>query len=80
MPTRLDKAAKAYRAAQAALADIRLQEGAARTTVDQARLELADAIVEEARGGTRQVEIVRRTGYTRERIRQILRAAGIAPD
>ena len=43
---------------------------------DIARERLATAIVEAARSGVRQVEIVRVTGYTRERVRQICRAAG----
>lgn len=38
-----------------------------------------EAIVEAARGGMRQVDIVRATGYTRERVRQILRAGGVEP-
>jgi hypothetical protein len=36
--------------------------------------------VEAARDGMRQVDIVRKTGYTRERVRQICRAAGIEAD
>ncbi|MFC7382837.1 hypothetical protein [Sphaerisporangium rhizosphaerae] len=44
---------------------------------EMARDELARAIVEAARDGVRQVDIVKATGYTRERVRQICRAAGI---
>jgi hypothetical protein len=47
--------------------------------VDRAREALAEAIVEAARSGMRQVDIVKVTGYTRERVRQIVRAAGIEP-
>lgn len=63
--TRLEKAAQAYRAAKAEL--------------DTARPELAAAIVEAARAGLRQAEIVRTTGYTREQVRRICRAAGFEP-
>lgn len=47
--------------------------------IDQARAELADEIVKAARARVRQVHIVRITGYTRERVRQICRAAGVEP-
>lgn len=42
---------------------------------DELRSKLAAAIVEADRAGTRQVDIVEATGYTRERIRQIVDAA-----
>jgi hypothetical protein len=45
-----------------------------------ARAKLADAIVAAARAGARQKDIVAVTGYNRERVRQILRAAGITAD
>lgn len=51
-----------------------------REKVTEARDQLAAAIVAAARDGMRQVDIVRVTGYTRERVRQILRAHGITPD
>jgi multidrug resistance efflux pump len=79
MPSRLDDAANAFRQAQAALIDARAQVGEIRAEVERARADLADAIVEAARSGVRQVEIVKRSGYTRERIRQLCRAAGIEP-
>lgn len=63
--TRLEEAAAAYRVAKEAL--------------DKARPALAEAIVEAARSGTRQTDIVRVTGYTREQVRRICRAAGIEP-
>ena len=80
MPSRLDQAANTYRRAKADLADARRRVGPARTAVDRARLELAEAIAEAARSGMRQVDIVRASGYTRENVRRILRAAGIEPD
>jgi DNA-nicking Smr family endonuclease len=42
---------------------------------DEARERLAHVIVEATRDGVRQVDIVRATGYSRERIRQIVRAS-----
>ncbi|MFK4037601.1 hypothetical protein ACI2LC_17565 [Nonomuraea wenchangensis] len=59
--------------ASAEYAAVQKAEGAARQ-------KLADAIVAAARDGVRQVEIVKMTGYTRERVRQICRAAGIVPE
>lgn len=63
--TELEEIAGEYRQAKAAFDDVRGR--------------LADAIVTAAKGGVRQSEIVRVTGYTRERVRQICRAAGIEP-
>lgn len=80
MPRSLDDAANAYRQAQAELADARARIGQARAKVDKTRDELAEAIVDAARSGMRQVEIVRRSGYTRESVRRILRAGGVEPD
>lgn len=87
MPTRLDAAAKSHRAAQAAhTAALRRAEDArdkadqARARVAETRAELAAAIVEEARAGARQVDLARASGLTRERVRQIVRAAGIDPE
>ncbi|MEU7617172.1 hypothetical protein AB0B27_13910 [Micromonospora rifamycinica] len=51
----------------------------AKTKLDTARPRLAAAIVDAARAGRRQGEIVKVTGYTRERVRQICRAAGVEP-
>lgn len=53
--------------------------GAARASFGAARDRLAAAIVEAAKSGTRQSHIVRVTGYTRERVRQICRQAGVEP-
>ncbi|WP_433720399.1 hypothetical protein ACQP2Y_35435 [Actinoplanes sp. CA-051413] len=44
----------------------------AREKVDQARADLAEEIRAADRAGMRQVDIVAATGYSRERIRQIL--------
>ncbi len=64
--TRLDTAAHAHQQAKDALA--------------AARTELADAIVEAASAGTRQTDIVRASGYTREQVRRICRAAGLTAE
>ncbi|NYH42049.1 hypothetical protein HNR22_001776 [Micromonospora jinlongensis] len=53
---------------------------AAKTGVVAARKRLANATVAATRNGMRQVDIVRATGYTRERVRQILRANGVEAD
>ncbi|MEV0330130.1 hypothetical protein AB0H63_27300 [Micromonospora echinospora] len=74
-------AVRAYEVARAAVTDAQVEAdrivAAAKTDVVAARARLADAIVAAARGGMRQVDIVRATGYTRERVRQILRANGV---
>lgn len=77
----LDDAAKAYRAADTALTRVKDDAAqrieAARTARTEARERLHAAIVAEAREGTPQVEIIRRSGYSRDRVRTILRAGGI---
>ena len=80
----LEDARKAY---ETSLASVAAAKQAAKSRIDtaqakadQARTALAEAIVAEARSGTRQVDIVRRSGYSRERVRQILREGGIEPD
>jgi len=52
----------------------------ARQRADRAREALAAAIVAQVKAGRRQRDIVTATGYSRERIRQICRAAGIEPE
>jgi predicted NBD/HSP70 family sugar kinase len=85
MPSRLDAAVSAYERAQLAevqtIDKIKAKAAAdtaeARAKTNRARAELAAAIVDAVRGGMRQVDVVRVTGYTRERVRQICRAAGL---
>jgi hypothetical protein len=81
---RLDDAVLAHREAVAGLAALeeqfRVDQLAARARVVATRRVLADAIVAEAEAGTAQVEIVGRTGYSRERIRQILREREVEAD
>ncbi|SCL17017.1 hypothetical protein GA0074692_0070 [Micromonospora pallida] len=80
----LTAAVRAYEDARAAVTDAQAEAdrivAAAKTDVVTARARLADAIVAAARNGMRQVDIVRATGYTRERVRQILRAGGVEAD
>jgi hypothetical protein len=80
----LDAAIRDYRRAGAGIeaaqkaAKRRIDE--ARKRADAARRALHAAIVEAAENGVRPIEIERRTGYTKERVRQILRAGGIEPE
>jgi hypothetical protein len=59
MSTDLERAAKAFRRAEQAL--------------EQRRAELADAIRAADEAGTKQVDIVRITGYTRETVRRLVK-------
>lgn len=43
------------------------------------RVELADLIVKAAREGAGTTEIARLSGYTKDRVRTILREAGVEP-
>lgn len=78
---KLDDAVSAYRAAQARVPQVQDQAAemvrAARAEVVAARKRLAAAIVAAARSGTRQVDIMAATGYSREQVRTILRAGGV---
>lgn len=80
----LDDAVEAYHASQDALAaverDAKKRIEAARKASTAARSRLAAAMIAAARGGMRQVDIIRVTGYSRERVRTILREGGIEPD
>lgn len=80
----LDEAAKAFRQADAALERAKAAAAEriakARTDRTQARDRLHAAIVAEAQAGTPQVEIIRVSGYSRDRVRTILRAGGVEPD
>jgi len=84
----LEDLARAYRTAEKAVPAARqaaaraaaAKVAAAKVARDQARERLAAGIVAEYRAGTRQAEIARRTGYSREHVRRILRAAGIEAD
>jgi len=80
----LEDALEAYRAAQArvpaAEAEAKALVRQARDQLEAARAARDAAIVAEARAGTRQVDLIRRTGLARERVRSILRAGGVEAD
>lgn len=76
----LAEAIAAYRAAQDALEDARTHVPKARETLAEKRSDLAEAIAQASRDGMRQVDIIKMTGLSRERVRLILRAAGITAD
>lgn len=80
----LDEAARDYRRAvsgvNAAKAAAARRISAAREWESITREALHAAIIEAARDGMPPVEITKRSGYTAERVRQILRAAGIEAD
>jgi hypothetical protein len=77
----LSEAVEAYRAAQqgvdAAKAEAERIVAQARETVAVKRNALNEAIAEAARNGTKQRDIVAVTGFTREHVRRVTRAAGI---
>lgn len=79
----LDAATREYRRALAAVESAKeaakRKVDQARERADDARRALAQAMVEAANDGVRPLEIERRTGYTKERVRQILRAGGVGP-
>lgn len=83
----MDQVGDALRKYQAAQAGIdRAKERAdqlvadARAKAERARLELAAAIVAEYENGARVSDLGRRSGYTREHVRRILRAAGFTAE
>ena len=75
----LETATRAYADAQAAVVAAQQTLADRRADVPVARQRLADAIVAAAQAGVRQREIVDVTGYSREQVRRILRAAGVEP-
>lgn len=86
MTDQLTRAAEAYRAAankdaeaRDALAVARKRRAETARAVERTRGPLAEAIIAATRAGVRQRDILATIGgvYTRERIRQICRAAGI---
>lgn len=81
----LDRAMRAHEAAKADLprAQARARQivADARAKIEAARQALAAAMVAEFEAGRlRQIDLIRRTGYSRERVRQILRDGGVDPD
>ncbi|MGY3520808.1 hypothetical protein ACVMYR_31395 [Micromonospora sp. PTRAS2] len=70
----------AYRAAQNAVDAAKAQVRTSQDALRQARRDLGEAIVAEARAGTRMRDLVATTGLSREWIRTLLRQAGVEPD
>jgi len=66
-------------AAEQAVTDAEAQLRASRAQVRVARKGLHEAIIAAYEDGTRVRDLVEVTGLSRERIRQILRAAGVEP-
>jgi len=84
MAMNLERAAEAHHAALSALEEIKAENAErlrqARQRIEDSRAELAKAIVKSYLDGERVGELSRRTGYTRETIRVILRAAAVERD
>jgi hypothetical protein len=76
----LERAARAYNDALAAVAEARQRVADARAVVPDARRRLAEAIVNATLAGARQHEIAAITGYSRESVRRIQRQAGVESD
>jgi hypothetical protein len=73
----LERAAQAYADAQAAVVEAQQALADVRADVPGARQRLAEAIVAATLAGARQVDVMRVSGYSREQVRRILRAAGV---
>lgn len=76
----LEAAAEAYQAARQRVDGAKAEVAAAQAALPEARQRLATAIVARYKAGGqpgRVSEIARVTGYGREQVRRILRAAGI---
>jgi hypothetical protein len=76
----LSEAARAHQQALSALASARQRMIDARERADGTRRQLVEAIVSAARAGVMQKDIIRLSGYSREGVRRVLRAAGIEAD
>ncbi|MFU8852716.1 hypothetical protein ACNAW0_17270 [Micromonospora sp. SL1-18] len=76
----LASASATYRAAQQAVDAAKVALRDSQDSLRQARQELAEAIVVEAKAGTRMRDLVATTGLSREWIRTLLRQAGVMAD
>jgi hypothetical protein len=77
VPDDLEAAAASYRKALQRVDDAVAAVGAARAEVPAARARLAEQIVISYQAGIRVGQIATITGYGREQVRRILRAAGV---
>ncbi|MEU7903227.1 hypothetical protein [Actinoplanes sp. NPDC049118] len=73
----LEAAARAYQAAQDAVTEAQQRVAEARAEVPAARERLGQEIVRATLAGARQVDVMAASGYSREQVRRILRAAGV---
>lgn len=80
MPKDLASATAAYRAAQDRVETAKAEVQASQEELRQARIELAEALVADARRGSRMRDLVATTGLSREWIRTRLRQAGVMAD
>jgi hypothetical protein len=76
----LERATAEYRSAHQAVDDAKAQLAAGHARVRAARETLAQAVVAAYLDGTRMRDLAEITGLSRERLRQVLRAAGVDPD
>jgi ribosomal protein S11 len=76
----LAAATAAYRAAQKRIDAGKAEVRAGQDDLKQARQALGEALVAEARAGTRMRDLVAQTGLSREWIRTRLRQAGFTAD
>jgi multidrug efflux pump subunit AcrA (membrane-fusion protein) len=80
VPRSLADATAAYRAAQERVEAAKAQERASQEALRAARADLTEALVTEARRGTRMKELTAVSGLSREWIRTRLRQAGVMAD
>jgi hypothetical protein len=77
--TDLEAAAAGYRAAQRAVDDAKDQVRVSQDQLRVAREQLVESVIAAYQGGTRMRDLADITGLSRERLRQVLRAAGVEP-
>lgn len=75
----LASAAAEYRSAHGAVDEAKASLRAGQERLRAARAELAESVVVAYQHGTRMRDLVEITGLSRERLRQLLRAAGVEP-
>ena len=80
VPQDLAAATAKYRAAQQRVDSAKSEVQASQQGLREARTELAEALVAEARRGSRMRDLVATTGLSREWIRTRLRQAGVLAD
>ncbi len=80
MPKSLAEATAAYRAAQNRVETAKAEVRTSQQELRAARTELAEALVADARRGSRMRDMVATTGLSREWIRTRLRQAGVMAD